>query len=154
MNHRILSLAAAIAAVLALAGCQETASDTASDVAAARDDANKTDSEARQDAERAAAKANDQLVDAQQTYADTEGAARQKLTSAAADTMVSAAKAQYEVDKTATQGRYNVAVEKCDGLSGADRDACTSRANSVAMAEEAQAVATRDAAIADASRHE
>ena len=152
MNFRPISLAAF--AALTLAACQESQSDTAKDVAKASETAAANSDEARQEATATAADANAQVTDAQQAFDKASIGAQKKLTQAEADAMSKNAKANYDVAITDAEGRQKIANEKCGALTGADKDACLSTAKAAYAAEEAAAVATRDAELVKAENHE
>ena len=69
MKGALISL---IVVLAVLAGCPETPTETAVDVAQAREDATQYVKEARQDANDAVADATEVITDAHQAYAKTE----------------------------------------------------------------------------------
>ena len=152
MMNRMIPIAAF--AALMLTGCQETSSDTAKDVAEARQDAAEDSAEARHDANDDVAQADDKVADAQQAYANADEGALRKLTKVESEAMIEKAKAAFDVASTEASGRHKVAKEKCGALTGVDKDACLSTADATLAAEQAAATASRDAALVDAANHE
>jgi hypothetical protein len=152
MNNKLLPLA--IVAALLLAGCKETASDTASDVADARQEASQDNAEAKQDANETIADANAEVADAQEDYVENSDTTMKKLTIAESEAMVKAANADYDVAKVEAEGRHKIAREKCDALSGAEKDSCNNIADANLTADTSSAAAVRDALLVDATHHE
>jgi len=149
--NRLLPLA--VLAALLLAGCKETASETAKDVTQAREKASQDISAAQQDASKVENKAETKIVDAQQQYAETDADARAKVSDAQSEALQSTAKADFDVAVAEAEGRYNVAVEQCGVLSGAERKACMSKADAEYKADEALATANRDADLVVADKY-
>lgn len=152
MNIRLIPLAAA--ALLILGGCDKTPTERSQDVADVRENAMQESGEARQDASKTVAKAQNKVVDAQQAYNKSDEGAQKKLSAAESSAMIKTAEANFEVAKTEAQGRNDVAAEKCAALDGVDEDACLSTAKADLAASEAAATATRDAALVHAEHHE
>lgn len=152
MINRLIPLAAV--AVLMLTGCKETASDTANDVADARQEAAQDNSEAQQAANAEIADANADVANAQETYDEKSDDTRKKLTVAESEAMIKTAQADYDVSKVEAEGRDKIAKEKCDALSGADKDSCNHIAEATLVAEISSAAAVRDALLLDATYHE
>lgn len=152
MINRLIPLVAV--AALMLTGCKETASDTANDVADARQEARQDNSEARQDANADIAEATDKVNDAQAAYAESTDDTRKKLTLAESEAMIKTAKADYDVAKVEAEGRDKIAMEKCDALSGAEKDSCKHIAAATLVADISSASAVRDALLLDATYHE
>lgn len=139
---------------LMLSACQDNAADTAEKVAEARDAAAGEVADARQDASETLADANAQISDAQHDYATSERNATRKLTRAQSEAMVKTAHADFELESAEAQGRNDVATAKCDALDGVDRTACLSSAAAIHAASQADATATRDAALVSAGHLE
>jgi hypothetical protein len=152
MNYRLVPLVAV--AALMLAACQETPSETAKDVAAARHDAVENVDAARQDKDKVVSKNNDQVADARQAYVKTDEIARQKLTQVESDAMVKTANADFEIASAEATGRNEIAVQRCDALTGVDKDACVSAAAATLASEQATATSNRDAMLVAADNHE
>ncbi len=150
MNVKLIPIA--IATALLFAGCQESQSDTAKDVAEARTEARKDSNEARQDASESAQEANKDVAQAGQTYGEKTDAARANLTEAEADAMRVNARSAYDIAVTDADGRHEIAKQKCDALTGTDKDACVSAADAALAADKANAEANRDATLASADR--
>jgi hypothetical protein len=142
MNNRLVLIAACASALL-LGACSKTPADTAKDVADARTDANQV-----------ANAADSKVADAQQAYATTDQNALKKLTAAESEAMISTARANFDVANTDAQGRASIAREKCGSLAGAEKDACLSSAEAALASDQAAAIATRDAALVAAERHD
>lgn len=152
MINRLIPLAAV--AALMLTGCKETPSDTASDVADARQEATQDNSEARQDANAEIADANAQVNDAQTAYDEKSDDTRKKLTLAESEAMIKTAKADYDVAKVEAEGRDKIAKAKCDAFSGPEKTSCDNVAQATLVAETSSAAAVRDALLLDATYHE
>ena len=152
MINRLI-LASGIA-VLMLAGCKETASDTANDVAEARQEAAQDNNDAQLDANKEIADVNGKVIDAQAAYAQDGNITRKKLTIAESDAMVKTAEADYDVAKVAAEGRNKIAQEKCDALSGTDKMSCYDIAKATLVADTSSAAAVRDTQLVDAAYHE
>jgi len=138
-------------AVLLLAGCKETASETAKDVAEARKDASEDNTEARQDASQTAVKADEKIADAQQDYAKSVAPAREDLSEAQSDASSDIAKADFDVAIIQAEGIADVASQKCGMLMGVEKKACFSTAEATFEASKAKATAERDAALVAAA---
>ena len=152
MINRLIPFAAA--AALVLTGCKETASDTANDVADARQEARQDNSEARKDANAEIADANAEVNDAQEAYDEKTDDTHKKLTIAESEAMIKTAKADYDVAKVEAEGRDKIAREKCDALSGTEKTSCNHIAEATLVAETSSAAAVRDALLLDATYHE
>jgi len=100
------------------------------------------------------AEAADTVADAKQEFDKTNAQAQKKLTQAEADAMARDAHALYAVEITQAEGRNKVAKEKCDVLTGPDKDACASKAAADLASEQSAALAKRDATLAQAARQE
>lgn len=145
--NRLLPLTAAVLFALMGAGCQESARETASDVAEARTEAAKDVAEERQDV--AEARAEGQAEIAQQTAQGDAGG----TTEAVADTIEDVADEQYDVAIAAAAGRKNVAEEQCDANTDLSaRDACKDQAEDVYESEKASAKADYERRMADSDR--
>lgn len=152
MNIRLISFA--IFSALALGACQEKPSETAKDVADARQEASKEVAEAKIEANQEVAAANEDVNEAAQALNETSSEARQELTEAESEAMMKAADAQYDVMIAEADGRQKVANEACDAAApGNERDSCKSTADAVYAADKAAAAAIRDAAKVAAERH-
>jgi vacuolar-type H+-ATPase subunit H len=145
-----LVLIAAVA-VLSLAGCNKTPAETSKDVTEAREKASQEVGEARQDASQAEAKAEEKVVDARQAYAKTDASARANVTEIEADAIAAMAKADFDVAIAEAKGRYNIGTKKCGVLGGVEKNACLSTADAAFKAEEAIAIADRDATLVAAA---
>jgi hypothetical protein len=139
------------ASTLLLAGCQDH--DSATDVAAAREDANKAVASARQDANASIARANETVADAHAVYVDEEQNARKSLTRAEADAMIARAHATYDVATTQIDGNFEIEGKKCGSLVGVDKTACLSAAEVTRAVDHAVVSANRDEALVAASHH-
>lgn len=151
MINRLLPIAAALAL---LAGCQETPTDTAKDVAKAQSDAAQQTQEARKDANVEVSDANKDVRDAKVDFVKASDAALKQLTSAEAEAMVQTANATFDVAMTEASGRNKVALELCDPMMAAEKDACVSAAAVELAAAQAQATSTRDERLVTASHHD
>jgi len=138
-------------AVLLLAGCKETISETAKDVAVAREDASEDDTEAREDASQTTHEAEEKIADAQQEYATDVTPAREDLNEVQSDAMSEIAKADFDVAITHAEGIADVESEKCGMLMGAEKKACFSAAEAAFEASKAEATTERDAALVAAA---
>ncbi len=141
----------ALLAALMLAGCKETASETAEDVAKARADASEDVGAARQEASQTVQKADEQIADAQQEYANTDATARADLIEVQSDAMSKTAQADFDVAIANAKGIADVATEGCGMLTGVDKTACLSAAESEFEVSKAKATAERDAALVAAA---
>jgi len=139
----------AIAAML-LAGCDETPAETAQDVSEAREEAAANITATRQDAGEAINEADREVASAQQDLNRSNVNAREELGEAEADAMEKTAHAAFEVAEAEAEGRSNIATERCDAFTGAEKTACTSGVEATLASEMAMAVARRDAALAAA----
>lgn len=143
----IIPIATAIALLL-LAGCKESPSETAKDVAAARNEANREADDARVTADRATAAADAKVDDAQQTHGQSEAKANEVLAEAEGKAASTIAQANYERALVEAEGRFKVENEKCDALTGTAKDACVSTAESALAVDKAAAESRRDASLA------
>ncbi|HVF35956.1 MAG TPA: hypothetical protein VND91_11595 [Candidatus Saccharimonadia bacterium] len=141
-------------AVLMLAACRETPTETASDVAKAQEEAARESSEARREARESVAEADADVAEAARAHDAAGEATRKKLSAVEAEAMIEHANASYDVAIAETEGRHAVATEACDALTGVDKEACVSTADATLAAERASATATRDAALVDAAHHD
>jgi hypothetical protein len=151
MINRLLPIAAAL---VLLAGCQETPTDTAKDVAKAQSDASQKSQDARKDANVEVSEANKDVRDAKVDFVESRDAAMKQLTSAEAEAMVQTANAAYDVAMTEASGRNKVALELCDPMLPAEKDACVSAAAGELATAQAQATSTRDERLVTASHHD
>lgn len=108
MMGRLIPVAAFTA--LLLGACSDTPTETANDVAEAREDA--------------------------------------------AEALVKAANANYDVVAAEAQGRSSIAKAKCDALTGESKDSCQAVVATTLNADMSFAVAARDAALLAAQRRE
>ncbi len=154
MPMKSLVIPFAAAAALMLAGCTESPSETAKDVSEARQEAAEDSNEARDDRSEEVSKANEDVAEAKHDVMHGDDGEIKKLTAAEAEAMSEKAKADFDVATTDAEGRLNIATEKCDALSGVDKDACVSTANATFAADKAAATATRDAALVRAEHHD
>lgn len=145
MINRLLSIA--IVAALALTACTETASETSKDVADARQDAVESNDEARAEASRQVAKANERMDSAQQAQSETTHDADRQLAGVEAEGMAAKARAEYDIDMTAAEGRHRVSREKCDAFESAARNACIGDADATLAADRSLAASNRDTTI-------
>jgi hypothetical protein len=145
MINRLLTIA--VVAALALTACTETASETSKDVADARQDAVESNDEARAEASREVAKANERMDSAQQNQSEKDSDADRKLAGIEADGMAARARADYDIAMTAAEGRHQVSKEKCDAYEGAAANACIATADATLAADRSLAASNRDAAI-------
>jgi len=145
MPIRLVLFATAVA--LSLGGCNKTADETSKDVTQAREKASQEVSEARQDASQSEATAENKVIDAEQAYAKSDADARAKVAKVESEAMSTMAKADFEVAITEAKGRYNIGTEKCGILGGVEKKACISKADATLKADEALAIANRDAAL-------
>jgi vacuolar-type H+-ATPase subunit H len=152
MMNRFIPLVAV--AVLLLAGCDKTPTETSNDVAEARKEASQDVSEARQDASKIEDKADAKVAAAQDVYARTDETARAKLTRAESEAMISKAHADFDVALVEANGRHDIAIEKCGQFTGVDKTACLSTADADFTAEQAAITATRDAVLVQAEHHD
>ena len=143
----ILALAA-----LLLGGCKESASETSKDVSQAREKASKDVSTAQQEANKTEMKAEKKVDEAQQDYAKSQAGAQGKLNKTEAEAMSKMAKADFEVAMAEIKGRHNIATEKCGVLTGVEKTACQSSADATLAADEAIAIANRDAILVQAEQ--
>lgn len=146
-----LLLIATIAA-LSLVGCNKTPAETSQDVTEAREKASQDVSEARQDAGKTEAKAVEKVADARDAYAKTDASARAKVTEVESDALTTLAKADFEVAIAEAKGAYDIGTEKCGVLGGVEKNACLSTADAAFKAEEAIAIANRDASLVAADK--
>ena len=152
MTYRPI-LFAAISA-FALTACQETPSETAKDVAQARDTAVEQNQEARQEANEDRAQAAADVTEAKNDMVVVDNNRVNKITKAESEAMLTAAQTKYDVAMTESKGRYNIENEKCDALKGVGEDACRSTIEATLAAEEAAITATRDSEIVSATYYE
>ncbi|MDO9319814.1 MAG: hypothetical protein Q7V56_16685 [Gammaproteobacteria bacterium] len=140
-------------AFLTLTGCQETPSETAEDVAEAREDAAQDITSTRQDANQTVNNAQRDVVDARQDLVRTDRNAVNEVTEAEAEVMIKTAHANYDVIKAEAEGRNEVAKERCGAFTGASKDSCVSEAEMTLASSMAAATSDRDAALLAAERH-
>jgi len=140
-------------AVLFIAGCDKSATDTSKNVTKARADASQDVDEAMQDARETEHKADEKVADAQQAYAKTDATARAKLTKAESEAMITKAHADFKVSMAAAEGRNKIEVEKCGASEGVDKKACLSTADATFTADKASITANRDAVLVKAEHH-
>lgn len=152
MINRFIPLVAV--AVLLLAGCDKTPTESAKDVAEARKEASQDVSEARQDAGKIEDKADQKVAAAQDAYAKTDETARAKLTQAESEAMISKAHADFDVAMVEANGRHAIAIEKCGQFTDVDKTACLSTADADFAAEQAAVTASRDAILVQAEHHD
>lgn len=143
--NRIVSIAAI--AALGLAGCMETASETKEDVTEARQDAAESNDEARADASRDVAEANERMESMQQEQSETKLDADRKMTSVESEAMIAKARADYDIAMTEAKGRHEVSKEKCDALDRVAKNACIESSDAALTADQSLAKVNRDAAI-------
>ena len=149
MNHPYLLKTALLASALivGLAGCQESAEDTASDVAEARADGQKNIAEAEAKAREARAEqrgdrnrsSDAPMVDAQELR-DGVNPNRSANAGQAEDVRES----EYDVAMAKAKATYDVEEERCEALAGADRDACMAQADAVYQRARLNAERRRD----------
>lgn len=152
MNHRHWTVV--LVAALSLGACKETPQNTAHDVAAARKDAGEKLEQAHADQNAAAGASAEDVAAAQKAYVKTDEAARAELSAAELEAAKARANAALDVAVVQAEGRRKIAKEKCDPLSGIQRDDCVRNADAAYVAEEARAQADKAATIAAASRQE
>lgn len=152
MINRLLSIA--VVAALALTACTETASETSKDVADARQDAVESNDEARAEASREVAKANERMDSAQQDRSEENNDADKKIAGIEAEGMSARARAEYDVAITAAEGRHRVSTEKCGAFDGAAKNACIANADATLAADRSLAASNRDAALLTAGNAE
>lgn len=143
----------AVSGLALVAGCQESATAHASDVAEVRAEAREDNAEAIEDATDEVAEANQDVREARDDYDETAGEAHEELSATEADAMAVRARANFDVAMVEAKGRHEVAKEGCGDLTGVEKDACFSTADALHAADEAAAIATRDAALVAADYH-
>lgn len=151
MNSRMFPLAVAV--LLALGGCQKTASESASDVAETTQDAQQDVADARGEAAAVVAEANADVADAKKDEADAQQAAGAALTDAETTALKQKAEARYELAKTLAQSSFDIAREKCLTREGKDKAACIDRAEAIRASSEADAASLRSTAISQAEEY-
>ncbi|MES3008871.1 MAG: hypothetical protein V4751_13980 [Pseudomonadota bacterium] len=140
--------------ILMLTGCNETPSETAEDVAEAREEAVEDIAATREDANQTINNAQRDVAAAQRDVIAGDQNAREELTEAQAEAMRESANANYEVRKAEVEGRKDIEDERCDSLTGSGKDSCISDAQRVLAADLAAAVATRDEVLRAAERRQ
>jgi hypothetical protein len=151
MMTRMIPIAA-IAALL-MVGCEKSPSGSAAAVDEARSDAAANTSSAREDATAKSVKADTKVATATQDYVETRGEAAAKLSKVESEAMITKAKADLEVATALADGRHSVALEKCEVLDGAQKNACVSAADAAHALERSEAIALRDKALLRAEQH-
>lgn len=134
--------------VMTLSGCQENASETARDVSDAREDSAENVAETREDANQAVNSAQRDIADARQDVNKSDQNAREELTEAQSDALTVAAHADFDIAEAQAEGRSEVALERCDALTGDAKDSCTDNAKAMLDTELAAAASTRDKKLA------
>jgi hypothetical protein len=155
-----LKISALILGLLVLAGCKESASETASDVRAAR-----TTAAEEADAKRLQAAAVEntnraEIAAAAGVQARADAVAQKDMNAAKADAdevmsdtedraSLKTAQAEFELANTQAEGRFDVAKQQCDAEQGVGKDNCMARANNALIADKAAAAAVLSAADTD-----
>jgi hypothetical protein len=143
-------LATSIALSLGLVACSETPRETAEDVAKAKQDAatelnqakvdankdvavarqdlRETVREGAQDMQAASNDRNEALADANADMRDTAKEVAQDINAQGADLTREQAAANHQVAMTKADGEYKIENERCDGMTGAAKDACQASA--------------------------
>jgi outer membrane murein-binding lipoprotein Lpp len=150
MIRQLVPLAAI--AVLMLAGCQETPAETAQDVSDARVEAAQNINAAREDANQEIDTAARDVAAAQRDFAKTDERAANALGDAESAALTKTAHANFDVAEAEAEGRNSIAVQKCEGFIGIDKDACLSSAAAILASELAVATTNRDTELVAAER--
>lgn len=140
--------------MLMLAGCQENSSETAEEVADAREDAAQDFNAALEKANKAIDSAQRDVVDARQDLARTERNAADDFHEVEAEAMTRNAHANFDVAETEAENRTDVEMDRCDALEDAAKDLCISNAEMTLAIALATATSTRDTALLAAERLE
>ena len=149
MNYKLIPFTAV--ALLVLGGCQDQPAGTASDARETRTQAAQDVDAARRDANKEIARADENLGEARQDYAETTRSAGTRLTSAQATAQVKTADAGYDLAMVEARSRQDIARQKCESMGGAAKDACLSAADAQFAVDESAALAERDAVRAQAA---
>jgi len=140
-------------AALMLGGCGDTSNDTARDIRETRDDAAQNINAARDNAQDTINRVDRDVNELERDLARTNANAREQLNEAEADARTETAQAVFEVEEAEANGRHNIAMERCDAVTGVEKDACISTADANLASELAIAVSRRDNALVAAERN-
>ncbi len=138
-----------IAAILA--GCNETASEAAQDVVAARQGTVEESGQARAEDSVVREQGDAMYSRAQAPHVNADQAATHKPKQAESEAMIAAAMIDYQFAANAADGRYGIDEEKCDPLEGVDKRVCIGVADYAYSAAKADAEARRDAIFVEAA---
>lgn len=141
---RLLLPFAIVAALGLLAGCKESAQETAEDVAEARADTAENVAEEQRDVIEERTEVQQEVAQ-QAAQGDME-----ELNDELADGSKDIADEQYDVAIAAAKGRYDTSLEQCDALEGDAKDACQDQAEMVYESEKATAHADHERKVANA----
>lgn len=136
-----------------LAGCEQSTSAQAADVAEVRAEARADTDAAVDDANDEVAAANAEVREARDDFDEAADEANDQLNATEAEAMAVRARANFDVAIVEAKGRHEIAKEKCGNLTGIEKESCFSTADAEHAADEAAAIATRDAALVAADYH-
>ena len=150
---KLLPILIVVASLALVTGCDQSASAQAADVAEVRAEARADTQDAVDEANDEVAEANADVREAQDDYDQSSDGANRQLNATEADAMAVRARANFDVAIVEAKGRYDIAKESCGNLTGIEKESCFSTADAEHAADEAAAIAARDAALVAADYH-